>query len=269
MIHPLDLASQLERVDDNTVRGTSSDAYWNFVGPFGGLVNATLLRAVLEDVRRQGSPVALTVNFCAPITEGSFEIRVVLQRSGKITQHWSLSYLQEERVVATASVITGVRSPTFRFAPGKAPQVPAADAVASLPAVAALKWLERFDFRFAEGQPEAGPFEPPDPRSPRSVLWVQHAPARQLDALSLAALSDVFFLRIFQVRGVMVPMGTVTLTTYFHASEAELAGYGAAHLLGVADARVFHDSFSDQSCELWGPDGRLLASGTQLGWFRE
>lgn len=267
--HPLDLATQLTRVDEHTLRGESSDAYWNFVGPFGGLVNAALLRAVLEDPNRRGSPVALTVNFCAPVAAGPYDIRVKLQRSGKITQHWSLEYLQTDRVVATSSIVTAVRSPTFRFAPAKPPVVPGPETLARLPPVASSKWLERFDFRFIEGAPELGPYPDGQPRSPRSVLWIQHEPPRPLDALSLAALSDVFFLRIFQVRGVMVPMGTVTLTTYFHADEAELTAYGAPYLLGVADAHVFCDAFSNQVCELWAPDERLLASGTQLAWFRE
>ena len=266
--HPLDLATQLERVDEQTLRGASSDAYWNMVGPFGGLVNATLLRAVLEDPRRQGTPVALTVSFCAPIAPGEFQIRCSLLRAGKITQHWALHYTQGERVVASASVVCANRQQTFRFAPAKPPAAPPASAVPAVQLAFPFKWLERFDFRFVGDAPLPLEEAAPEPLSPRSVLWVQHAPARALDMLSLAALSDVFFLRIFQVRRVAVPMGTVTLTSYFHASDSELSACGTSHLLGVSDARVFHDSFNDQTCELWSPDGRLLMSGTQLAWYR-
>jgi acyl-CoA thioesterase len=267
-LHPLDLATQLERVDEHMLRGRSSEAYMNMVGPFGGLVNATLVRAVLEDPRRQGTPVALTVNFCAPIAEGSFEIRPALLRAGKITQHWSLLYTQGEAVVASATLVCAVRRPTFGFAPARPPVVPPASELPSYRSPVPLRWLDRFDFRFA-GEALALESEPlAEPRSPRSVLWVQHAPPRALDFLSLAALSDVFFLRIFQVRGTAVPAGTVTLTSYFHAGEGELSAYGAPYLLGVSDARVFHDSFHDQTCELWAPDGRLLVSGTQLAWYR-
>ena len=48
----------------------------------------------------------------------------------------------------------------------------------------------------------------------------------------------------------------------------ELAAHGTAPLAGVADARVFHRSFGDQSVELWGAGGTLLATGVQIAYFR-
>ena len=35
-----------------------------------------------------------------------------------------------------------------------------------------------------------------------------------------------------------------------------------------ADARVFHRSFCDQSAELYGSDGQLLATSVQIAYFR-
>jgi len=92
---------------------------------------------------------------------------------------------------------------------------------------------------------------------------------RALDHLSLAALADVFFMRVFQVRGTIVPAGTVTMTVHFHASAQELAAQGSAPVLGVADAQTFTRNFGDQLAQLWSQDGRLLATSTQLAWFKE
>ena len=39
-------------------------------------------------------------------------------------------------------------------------------------------------------------------------------------------------------------------------------------MLGVADANIFHKSFSDQTGQLWSPDGRLLATTTQTCYFK-
>jgi hypothetical protein len=39
-------------------------------------------------------------------------------------------------------------------------------------------------------------------------------------------------------------------------------------VLAVADARIFHKSYGDQSGELWSPSGRLLATTTQIGYFK-
>jgi hypothetical protein len=61
----------------------------------------------------------------------------------------------------------------------------------------------------------------------------------------------------------------VTLTTYFHAAQAVLDANGAAPVLGVADARIFHDNFHDQDISLWTAGGVLLATGVQVAWFRE
>jgi hypothetical protein len=60
--HPFDTATRVERIGSRC-RGAISDAYWAFVGLFGGVTSATVLRAVLEDEARIGDPLALTVNF--------------------------------------------------------------------------------------------------------------------------------------------------------------------------------------------------------------
>jgi hypothetical protein len=52
---------------DGRWQGRTSPDYWAFVGPFGGFTAATILRALIEHPQRAGDPVAVTVNFCAPI----------------------------------------------------------------------------------------------------------------------------------------------------------------------------------------------------------
>jgi hypothetical protein len=61
----------------------------------------------------------------------------------------------------------------------------------------------------------------------------------------------------------------VSMTSYFHATPAELAAHGTQHLLGIADAKRFNANFHDQSMELWSADGLLLASGVQTVWYKE
>ena len=36
----------------------------------------------------------------------------------------------------------------------------------------------------------------------------------------------------------------------------------------VADAKIFHKSYGDQNGELWAPSGRLLATTTQIAYFK-
>lgn len=269
--HPLEQATRLSKQPDGVLVGETADAYWNFAGPFGGYVAALLMRAVLDDARRLGPPVAQTVNFCGALAKGRFEIALTLDRGGKATQHWSARMTQDGAVTATATIVCANRRDTFAYAAVRMPDVPPPEAVPPLAAPAQLPWLGAYDFRFVEGGPEfGGPARAPgDLGSSRTVLWMADKPARPLDALALSALSDCFILRLVQMRRTMVPMSTVSMTTYFHATEGELRDQGTAPLLGVADARRFVANFHDQSMELWGRDGRLLASGVQTVWYKE
>lgn len=126
-----------------------------------------------------------------------------------------------------------------------------------------------FEFRFVDGAISLKPHAQGELRPAQALVWLNHKPSRKLDFVGLATLSDVFFIRIIQVRGHTGPMGTVTLTTYFHAGAEELAALGDEPLLGEANSNLFASSFHDQSCRLWASDGRLLASGTQMVWFKE
>ena len=76
-------------------------------------------------------------------------------------------------------------------------------------------------------------------------------PPRPLDFASLASLCDSFFPRIFVRRREIVPIGTVSLTTYFHADAATLAAQGERHVLGSARALNFRYGYFDQSAEVW------------------
>ena len=44
------------------------------IGPFGGLVAALMFKSAYAHADREGEPVALTVNFCAPIAKGEMLI---------------------------------------------------------------------------------------------------------------------------------------------------------------------------------------------------
>lgn len=267
--HPLDLATRLEGLDEGRYRGATHPAYANMAGPFGGVTAAALLNAVLTDPRRRGDPIALTVNFCGPIADGPFEATTKLQRDGKTTQHWSMELTQNGVVTTTASAVCGARKPIWSHYPMTGPEAPPIDSVPLMPDGFRPEWVRRYMFRFFEGGLDKYPRNDGEIRSPRTLGYLQDAPARPLDFLSLAALSDAFFVRIMHTRGTFQPMATVSLTTYFHAGAQELAEIGATPVIGVADGAIFHNGFADQTCALWTPGGRLLANGVQISWYKE
>ena len=64
-------------------------------------------------------------------------------------------------------------------------------------------------------------------------------------------------------------IGTVSMTTYFHADSALLAQVGTRHVLGVAKALNYRHGYFDQTGELWSPEAQLLASTHQLVYFKD
>lgn len=267
--HPLDIATELKRVGPDRLAGSTSEYYSNFGGPFGGCTAATLLRAVMEDERRQGPPVALTVNFCAAISEGAFEIACRERRTGRSTQHWSLELTQNERVAATASVVCGQHRPVWSHYPATPPTIAPPETLPEFKRPREGGWLDRYEMRFAKGQTDFAPRDPADLRDPVSLLWMRDKPGRPLDYVALASMSDAFIIRAFIVRGQFVPVGTVSLTTFFHGDDEAMTRQGTQALLCHATGRIFSGGFFDQAAELWGSDGRLLATSTQIVWYKE
>ena len=268
-MHPLDEATALEPIGEGRFKGRTHPAYWNMAGPFGGATAALLMRAVLEHPARRGRPVAQTVNFCAAIGEGEFEIVVTPTRDGKSTQHWNVEMVQNGQVVTTGSLVTGAERDTWAHQPATPPSFPPVGEVARAPTAGRMPWFDRYEFRMVEGRM---PFDPPPEGGlgpAVSKLWLRDSPERPLDYVSLAALADTFLVRILLVRGTFAPVATVSLSTYFMADAATLAAQGDRHLLALADARAFRNGFADQSAELWTDDGVLLAASHQVTWYKE
>ena len=269
MIHPLDLATTLDNPGADVRIGRTSEDYWAFVGPFGGASAAILMRAVMDHPQRLGDPLALTVNYCAPLAKGVYEVHAKPARTNRSTQHWTLELRQGGETILTGTAVTAVRRDSFSHAPVVPPQVPPpGDVAAYRMREGGPAWVNRYEFRFAEGAPRFGALDGGEPHSALSHLWMRDAPPRPLDHVALAGLSDAFIARIFHVQGQMTPFGTVSLTTYFLGTADELARQGNRHLLGVADAKRFHRNYFDQSIELWSADGALLATGVQVAYFK-
>ena len=242
--------------------------YWAFVGPFGGVTAATILRAIVQHPQRSGDPLSLTINFCAPIAEGGFELDVRLIKANRSTQHWSVELTQDgAEVAAFATAVFAAHRPSWSYQTAPVPRATPFEQIRPYPKIA-TSWVGQYDLRFVEGEPKLGDAPYAEPASAFTKVWIGDRVPRQIDALSLMAMSDAFFARIFHVRNQLVPFGTVSLTTYFHADAADLMAENITRVLGVSDAKIFHNSFGDQTGELWSPRGRLLATTHQIAYFK-
>src|SRR4051794_31170925 len=197
---------------DSRWSGHTSDDYWAFVEPFGGVTAATMLRAIIEHPQRSGDPLSLTVNFCAPIEQGAFDLDVRLIKANRSTQHWSVELTQGGADVATfATAVFAVRRPSWSHQPTDFPGAPPFEATRAYPTRSlGMSWVRQYDFRFVEGEPHIGGASFAAPSGAFSKLWIGDAAPRLIDMLSLLSMSDAFFARIFHVRNEFVPFGTVS-----------------------------------------------------------
>ena len=78
----------------------------------------------------------------------------------------------------------------------------------------------------------------------------------------------MFFPRIWRRRATLVPIGTVSMTVYFHADAALLAATGTGYLLGQAQAQAFRNGYFDQTAQLWNEAGDLLATTHQVVYYK-
>lgn len=270
--HPLDNALALKTLAPGQYQGHTSPDYWNMVGPFGGVTAATALQAVLQHPDVLGEPLSLTVNFAAAPKAGAFTVQADPVRTNRSTQHWNIGFFQPDAdgrpvLTTSATAVTAVRRDTWSLGDMPMPEVPQSASVARFAPVQGVAWLRHYELRPVVGHmPEHWDGQGD---SSLSQLWLRDDPVRTLDFLSLTALADMFFPRVWLRRAVFVPAGTVSVTVYFHASGAELAATGQGYVLGQARGQEFRNGFFDQSAQLWNEAGAMLATSHQIVYFKE
>ncbi len=274
-MHPFDEALRLEPLDaarPGVFKGSSSPAYWNMVGPFGGTTAATALQAVLLHPSLLGEPLSLTVNFAAAVAPGDFQLTARPLRTNRSTQHWFIEMTQldaqgAQSVLMSATAVTAVRRPTWGQNDSTMPVVPLPQNCSLAAYPDKLAWTQRYEIRVARGglpQLLDG-----GGKDSLSQFWLRDNPPRSLDVLALTAMADAFYPRIWLRRAKLVPAGTVSVTVYFHAGTAELARTDQGYLLGQAQAQNFQQGFFDQAVQLWSGSGELLVSSQQIVYFKE
>ncbi|KQT08992.1 acyl-CoA thioesterase [Ramlibacter sp. Leaf400] len=266
-LHVLDQAIALEPKGEDLWRGRTHPEYANFIGPYGGVTAAQLLQAVLLHPQRLGEPVAFTINFAAAVADGGFDVRARPARTNRSTQHWVLEMLQDGQAVATGTAMTALRRETWGATEAEVPRIPAPQ---DLPreAVRGVAWVRHYERRYAEGNVPAEWNGQGGPSS-RTRLWLRDTPDRPLDFASLTAMADNFFPRLWLRRATQVPIGTVSMTVYFHADAELLRATGTDYVLAQAQGQGFRNGYLDQTGQLWNRQGDLLATTHQLMYFKE
>lgn len=237
------------------------------VGPFGGSTAATVVNAICGHPDVLGEPLAFTINYLAPIAEGDWELRTEIVRTNRTNQHWVFRIEQNGATVSTGSAVFGLHRPTWGSTESVPPTAPSVKDVAPSEFPEFIAWAKNYDMRFVAGSLEDGASD-----DSTSTMWIRDTPERALDYPALMSITDTFYPRVFLRHGTYMPAGTISLTTYFHATPDELAAQGSDHLLVTARAARFANGHFDQDGQIWsggGSDAVLLATTHQLVYFKD
>jgi len=268
MTHAFDEAIALATQDDGSFVGRTSPAYANMVGPYGGITAAQALNSVMQHPELLGEPVALTVNFAAALADGPFTLIARPVRTNRSTQHWTIELQQQGEPALTGTAVTALRRQTWNGSEQPMPETTKPADVALPAPRKGTPWIDRYEMRLVSGGFPAV-WDGADHSEGPSQLWMRDNPPRALDFPSLAALADVFVPRLWLRRAKFVPLGTVSMTVYFHADSAMLAATGDGYLFGQSQAQGFTNGYFDQSSLLWNEAGQLLATTHQVVYYKE
>jgi len=241
--------------------------YWNWIGPFGGWTAALLMKCMLEDARAANplmQPVSQTVDYLTGLKDDPLRVTTACDRAGRSTQFWAARLEAEgaEGPAVRATGVFGERRRTRGFVEQAMPSVPGPEGLPHFRFPSdRVVWPHTYDMRIVQGDiGEVGD-------SMRSLTWIRDADRRPLDFVSLAALVDSCFPRIYyRIQGT-TPYSTISMTTYFHATAKDLAEVHDGHVLIDAHGKRAGSGFSDQHADIWSADGQLLAVSQQVAWY--
>jgi acyl-CoA thioesterase len=223
---------------------------------------------VLDHDESHGTPLSIAVNFCAAIREGTFELRVELLRRNRSTSFWFVRFIQEQDGAdvhcADATVVLADRRVTPPFRIIERPEAPGPEDLEPFDfGKRRAAWMSAFDIRFVSGDPFAG-----GARGARTVAWTRDRIDRALDFRSLLAMTDCAMPQIFHCVGRFIPISTVSMTVYFHATAAEVAAVGTDFVLYDATMRNASEGYFDETSHVWSRTGALLATMEQIVWYK-
>ncbi len=265
MTYIFDRETALVAQEEGQFTIAASDVYRNPTGmAFGGWVAAIAGRAVQMHPECRGPLVSQQIIYMTGVGPGEVSISVKLLRAGSSTQFWRVELSQNGSMTNAADIVTSTRRPTDIDYQVEMPATRSPEESISLPSVnpMAPKWVSHYDQRIAKGIPFAVN------ESPEAIVWIREADGRPVDRISLLSILDTPMPRTFFVTEQFRPGSTVTMASYIYASEEDLAEAGTDYMLLRVTGATVRNSATDGRVELWSQNGILLATSSQIGFFR-
>ena len=265
MTYIFDRETALVALEDGLFTVEASDVYRNPTGmAFGGWVAAIAARAVEMHPDCRGPLVSQQIIFMTGVGPGEVKLSVKLLRAGSSTQFWRVELSQNGSLTNAADIVTSTRRPTDIDYQVEMPKTKSPEESIFLPSVnpMAPEWVTHYHQRIAKGMPFAVN------ESPEAIVWIKEADGRPVDRVGLLSILDTPMPRTFFVTEQFRPGSTVSMATYIYASEEDLAAAGSEFMLLRVTGATVRNSATDGRVEIWSQHGTLLATSSQIGFFR-
>jgi len=238
-------ASAVERVGDGLYRADIPDGWQQGRGAFGGLVLATLLRAIEASEPDRGRATrTLSGDLCGPVEPGPVELRVRVLRRGNNQSNLAAELWQRGEVQATASAVLSAARKATLPSPKLHPPAPAT--MSGTPALP-----------FESGRPTfAAHYEHrtllPFTALPEPVCegWIrERTPLSRVDAPAMIGRLDAWWPTAFSISPDRRPTATISFTAELLADPTAIDP--SQPLRYRARMAAFHEGFFVELRELW------------------
>lgn len=253
-------ASAVHRSGDTTFSVEIPDGWQQGRGAFGGLVLATLLRAI-EAIEPDRARVVRTLlgDIAGPVQPGPAELSVTVLRRGANQSNLRVDLRQAGEILAFASsVLSTARKPGL---PNFRPRIdapPAPETALYVPADAPGRpiFLRHFE------QHVTGPLPWSGAKVPETAGWIRLGePPSVVDAPLLVAYLDAYWPAFYSVAEGPRPMATISFTAEILCDPSKLDP--KAPLFYRARTIAEHEGFQLEERMLYDANGELLAANQQ------
>jgi acyl-CoA thioesterase len=236
---------------------------WNApAGPNGGYVAAILARALVEAVDDAARPLrSFTAQFLRPpVTGEELRVTATVERVGRTVTNLSVRAEQRDKLVAMGIAIAATEQISALDYDTPAPDFPPPETIASLPRFDGLPTIaSRYIFK-----PCLGPGLYSGGDEALSGGWIRLDDPRPFDAIAAVAYLDAWLPAPFTRLTGPVAAPTLDYTVHLRGTLPPPGLDPDAYLMMRTASTTSAQGFFEEDCEIWSPDGVLLAQSRQL-----
>ncbi len=256
-MHPFIAATTWAQTAPGRYTGRFDEAWYQGRGAFGGVIAGLVIRMSCNEIDPGRSPRTLHLHFCAPANAGPTELQIERVRSSKYLDHCFARLLQEDQVVAFATLTFAANRPSpMAYHDAVMPDAPAPETVASMPTMALAPTFTRFfDYRYCVG---GLPFA--DGTTAELGGWIRPKEPLTLDFALAASHLDAWPPAAYARSASPLLLASADFTIHFLEPLPATDDFCLVHVR----SSWAQDGYTEELRTLWSREGRLLAKCQQF-----